>query len=257
MAPNVQFLGMGLYEWMIVAGVILAMVVLRLCSGRAGLSARVFNLTLFSGVVSVVVGYLFAVLFQSFYSFLETGVYTFGTGATFYGGFIGGAGCFLILYFAVGRILIRDGEHVAQFWKMSSLAAPCIALAHGMGRIGCLLGGCCYGIETDGFGVPMYVDGVWESRLPVQLFEAVFLFLLFAVMLFLVLKLNFSHNLSAYLIGYGVWRFFIEYLRGDDRGSTGTILSPSQLTAVLLIAAGVAIVIFRFVSKRGKRHEGA
>lgn len=258
MAPDVSFLGMGLYEWMIVAGVVCAMIVFRLCYERAGLSAKVFNFTLFIAVAAVAIGYISAVLFQSFYSFLETGTFRWGTGATFYGGLIGGAGGFLLLYFLFGAFLFRDGAHKREFGRMVGLITPCIALAHGVGRIGCLLSGCCYGILTDSvFGVPMRVHGEWQMRLPVQLFEAIFLFALCGVLLFLLLKKQFRYNMSVYLAAYGIWRFFIEYLRGDDRGSVGIpFLSPSQLTAILLVIAGIALfLICYFVPKRRGKHE--
>ena len=51
--------------------------------------------------------------------------------------------------------------------------------------------------------------------------------------------------MSVYLCGYGIWRFFIEYARGDDRGQTIVpFLTPSQLTAIVLIAVGIALVFF-------------
>ena len=75
-----------------------------------------------------------------------------------------------------------------------------------------------------------------------QLFEAIFLFLLAAVLLYRLIK-NKHYNLPIYVIAYGVWRFFAEYLRADARGQ-GIIpfLSPSQQTALLLIALGVGTI---------------
>ena len=57
--------------------------------------------------------------------------------------------------------------------------------------------------------------------------------------------------MSVYLIGYGIWRFFIEYLRGDDRGETLlSFLSPSQLTAIVLSIVGVLlIVLHRYIDR--------
>ena len=44
-----------------------------------------------------------------------------------------------------------------------------------------------------------------------------------------------------YLIGYGVGRFCIEFLRGDDRGSLGLIpgMSPSQHLAIFFTVTGL------------------
>ena len=36
-----------------------------------------------------------------------------------------------------------------NFWKIFDIAMPAVAMAQGFGRIGCLLAGCCYGIELD------------------------------------------------------------------------------------------------------------
>ena len=50
---------------------------------------------------------------------------------------------------------------------------------------------------------------------------------------------------------YGVWRFFIEYARGDYRGETFvSFLTPSQLIAVLLIVIGTAHLMIWYVTKR-------
>ena len=61
-------------------------------------------------------------------------------------------------------------------------------------------------------------------------------------MLYLILKKNFKHNLSLYLIAYGVFRFLIEYVRCDDRGELVGFITPSQFWSVLMVFAGVAIL---------------
>ena len=54
-----------------------------------------------------------------------------------------------------------------------------------------------------------------------------------------------------YCVGYGIWRFFIEFARADDRGNTFiTFLTPSQLVAVLLIAVGVVYFLLWFFKWR-------
>lgn len=253
MFPNIYFLGMDLYLWMIVIGILAAIAVFRIFSDKAGLSPKIFNFSLLTVIAAVVVGYLSAVLFQSWYSYLATGTWEWGVGATFYGGLIGGVVCFLIIYFIVGRFLFKDKLHIRQFNKMLCLIVPCIVLAHAFGRIGCLLDGCCYGFKTDSWiGIDMYVDGEWEKRLPTQLFESLFLFALFATLMYLLLKKRNEYTASIYLIAYGVWRFFIEYLRDDNRGSSGiAFLTPSQLTAILLVIAGIALaLLYRYVLKK-------
>ena len=47
--------------------------------------------------------------------------------------------------------------------------------------------------------------------------------------------------MSVYLISYGIWRFVIEYFRGDYRGSLIPGLSPSQFWSIVMVIGGVAI----------------
>lgn len=60
-------------------------------------------------------------------------------GLVFYGSAIGGVvGYFLAYYFVLRKY------HVSH-WKMADIIAPCTALGLCLGRIGCLLNGCCFG----------------------------------------------------------------------------------------------------------------
>ena len=254
--------GIGLYEIFIVDGVIAAIVLFRILADRRKLPAKLQNLILIGAVVSFIVGYLFAVIFQAIYDIAERGAFIIDsqTGATFYGGFIGGAVCMLVIYFVGGHLLFKkeNNEHLRWFPSFANIAAACVPLAHGFGRIGCLCAGCCYGRVTDSWiGIAMYIHGTANPPvkvIPVQLFEAIFLFALAA---FLVWR-NWRGKgfcLPTYFIGYGIWRFIIEYFRDDDRGQTFiSFLSPSQLTAVLLVLIGVALVVayFMIVKKKGR-----
>lgn len=260
MFPDVQFLGMDIYYWMFVLGVLAAMVAARIFSDRAGIGAKVFNLSLFSAVFGVIFGYLASLLLESFWEFLETGEFAWGAGSTFYGGLIGAAAVYLGVYFLAGKFYCKKKEHIAEFPQMLSLAAPCIALAHGVGRIGCLFNGCCYGARTDAwYGIDMLVAGEWQRRVPLQLFEAIFLFALAALLFFLFLRYRFRYNASLYLASYGVWRFAVEFFRDDDRGASGIAsLSPSQLISLLLILAGIALALVLYLrAARGKKETPA
>ena len=264
MFPQVEFLGLDLYYWMIVVGILAAMIVFRVFHKKAGLTVKVFNFSLLVGAAAIIFGYLSAVLFQSWYSFLATGKFVWGAGATFYGGLIGAAVVFLSFYFGVGHFFFRDRAHIAEFNRMLSLAIPCIVLAHAFGRIGCLFDGCCYGALTDSsIGINMWVGGEWQRRIPIQLFESLFLFMLFGALLFLTVKKKFEYTASVYLIVYGVWRFFIEFARDDDRGASGIVfLSPSQLTAIVMVLIGIILIfLYRLVLKKhfnrvGEHEEG-
>ena len=98
----------------------------------------------------------------------------------------------------------------------------------------------------------MWVNGEWQRRIPIQLFESLFLFVLFGALLFLTVKMKFEYTASVYSICYGVWRFFIEFARDDDRGASGIkFLSPSQLTAIVMVLLSIAFIfVYKYVLKK-------
>ena len=246
-----------LYVIFIVIGMISALVTVRTLSSIVKMSDKVFNFVLVTAVAAIVVGLYSAMLFQAFYNYLATGVFRF-EGLTFYGGLIGGAAAFLAIYFGIGHFVFKDKAHIRDFDALLTLAMPAIVGAHAFGRIGCLMAGCCYGEITDEwYGVMTYSDGIWAKRVPVQLFESLFLFALYAILVFLIVKKRFRNTTTVYLIGYGVWRFIIEFFRADsERGSSGIKgLYPSQLTAIILVIVGI-IWLFLYEKKLKSYFDG-
>ena len=159
---------------------------------------------------------------------------------TFYGGLVGGIAVFLIGYVLVIRRKYPDSDFINDIMV---IAPAGIAVAHAFGRIGCFMAGCCYGIETDSpLGVRF--PGMEHNVYPTQLFEAISLFLLFGLLYYLAFYKRTKHTLSVYLIGYGVWRFLIEFIRGDDRGAYMLGLSPSQWFSIVAVAIGIGLIIY-------------
>ena len=79
---------------------------------------------------------------------------------------------------------------------------------------------------------------------PTQLFEAIFLLIMFAICFYLTMKKDFKYTFCVYLISYGVFRFLIEFLRDDDRGSFIPGLSPSQFWSLIMIPLGIGLFFF-------------
>ncbi len=246
MYPYEIVLGLTLYEILILVGIIFALLVFRLYADKLKINVKLQNLCYVNAIFSIIFGYFSAIFFQAIYNCFSTGKFEINkyTGATFYGGLIGGVGLFLAIYFIVGKFIFKEEKiHLQQFWRVANVAVCSILVAHAFGRIGCLMAGCCYGKESNSFLAVKLVTHT-SKVLPVPLFEAIFLLGLFVLLSFLLFKGK--DTFSIYLIAYGVWRFFIEFLRGDDRGSTlFNILSPSQLTAVLLIITGIVIYFIK------------
>lgn len=116
-----------------------------------------------------------------------------------------------------------------------NLVAPAIPLFHGFGRVGCFMSGCCYGRQLKNtWNLGSYIQ---FSRIPTQLIEAAFEFLLFAVLLFMGKKSN--HLLRIYLISYGSFRFAIEFYRGDAiRGIYGGLSTAQWISIIVLLYYG-------------------
>ncbi len=258
MYPNEIFLGMGMYEILMVLGFFGSLLCFRIFADRFGFGVRMQNLCIVCALAALVGGYGSAVLFQAAYNALEGGKFeiTSTTGATFYGGLIGGVAVFLIVYFLAGHFLLQKGETVENFALLSNIAAPAIAVAHGMGRIGCLFAGCCHGkVTTAWYGV--YNAYLHQKTVPLQLFEAIFLFALCGLLILRLLQRK-GNNLAIYLMAYAVWRFLLEFSRADDRGASPiSFLSPSQFIAVILFLVGGGMLLWSVLRARKDGRDAA
>ncbi len=235
MLPDAIFLDVHMYGVMIAVGLLCAFGVLFFYSKRLNVTSNFVDFIFYVAVGAIVLGFGAATLVQAFYNWLENpdAGFKIGEGFTFLGGLIGGAAVFLILYFAF-RKKFNNG-----LWQIMP-AIPCaIYIAHGFGRIGCFFAGCCYGIKNDTFGLKF--PNIADKVLPTQLYEAAFLFIMFGITSYLVLKKKFKYNLSLYLVAYGVFRFLIEFIRGDDRGKFIGALSPSQFWSIGMVLLGIGL----------------
>src|SRR5579884_799459 len=69
-------------------------------------------------------------------------------GLVFYGSMIGGT----LGFFAAYLLIIR--KHRLPILKLGDIVAPCIAIGLALGRVGCLLNGCCWGNVATGEQCP-------------------------------------------------------------------------------------------------------
>lgn len=147
---------------------------------------------------------------------------------------------------------------------MVDAAGAGIPLAHGIGRVGCFLAGCCYGApvpkgwEWLGVRFPsgspacnvheslgLVVKGapfslpVW----PTQLMESAFELTMAALLTFYFLRRppRKGDVMLRYLLCYGIWRASIELIRGDPE--RGTMLGLSTSTTIGLICIGFSLAM--------------
>ena len=162
----------------------------------------------------------------------------------FYGG--------LLLAVAVAFWYMR--RHRLPVWTTCDAFAPGIALGQAVGRIGCLMAGCCYGTPTDlpwgvTFTNPLAAANVGTpldvSLHPTQLYESAAVLAILGILLLAERRrASFpGRTFWSYLLLYPCARFAIEFFRGDPRGTAFEVLSTSQLVSLLLIPLSIVMLI--------------
>ncbi len=242
----------GYYIVLMALGLLVACAVSLANAKRCG--ARLRDVLL-AGVFAVVGGLFGAKLLfiiVSLPQLAEAGKLTWRTafgllnGGTFYGGLLFG-GLAVLLY------CLLFHRPIGKFFDVY---AGGIALGLAVGRIGCLIAGCCYGVETAGGFYVVYLDspdhpaGDPTHYLPVQLLESLCLVVIFAVCEILLFTAEPRGN-SALAFGflYAAARFVLECFRGDAARGFLLGISTSQYLSVALFLLCYALVLRRAIGK--------
>jgi len=168
----------------------------------------------------------------------------------FFGGLIGG----LI------AVILFCKKYKINIISIFDLFAPALALSHGIGRIGCLLGGCCYGIEIS-YNHPLAIVYPITSLgapaniplLAIPLIEAGFLLVLSATLIGIYLKYNRTGiTTSIYFMAYPLGRFILEFFRGDALRGRYWMFTTSQYIAIIFFIIGVLLLFVRLWEMRSK-----
>lgn len=137
-------------------------------------------------------------------------------------------------------------------WTMADILAPSLALGHALGRVGCLLNGCCFGRACSMPWAWTYPKSHETRGLPVhptQLYEAVLCLALAGALAWGFRRRRFEGQLFAlYLLAYGVMRGVVELYRGDYPASalTAGIWTPAHwVSAGIIVFGGVLYVVRR------------
>jgi phosphatidylglycerol:prolipoprotein diacylglycerol transferase len=172
---------------------------------------QISDLVFYGALGAVLGGRVGSVLFYNFDRFIEDPIWLFRVwegGMSFHGGFLG----VLLAFYFYTRSISKD------YWETIDFIAPFVPFGLGAGRIGNFIGGELWGQPTDvpwGMVFP-HVDNL--ARHPSQLYE----FALEGVVLFTLVwwfssrprpRLAVS---GVFALGYGSFRFFIEFFREPD-----------------------------------------
>lgn len=245
------------YGFFVALGVFLALYVAKVRARGDGLEGtRVFDMGLTIVIAALVGSKLTLVLihpgdfFRSFSSLINF----IRSGGVFYGGFIGGV--------LAGVILIR--KYRLPIWKVADAYGAGLPLGQAVGRVGCIMAGCCWGKAcelpwavtfTDPFahevtGVPLHL-----AIHPTQLYHLLGNLMIFFIVGAVYRRKIFAGQMFLLYAGlYAAFRFFIEFWRGDPRGFPfHGPLSTSQVIALCVFPVVTVLMIRGYRSARRKK----
>lgn len=142
------------------------------------------------------------------------------------------------------------------FAPIADMAAPGIILAQAIGRVGCTINGCCYGVPSS---LPWAV--VWThpntyaplgiAVHPTQVYELLWDLLVFAILWwFLRGRLKQPEALfAAYLALYSLGSFPIRFLRGDVSAFAG-VFNEGQIISLLVLIAATGFLLTQYRASR-------
>ncbi|MGI6107000.1 MAG: prolipoprotein diacylglyceryl transferase [Lachnospiraceae bacterium] len=242
------------YGLMIAIGVIFAFVTSEKRADAFGLSGdSLFTMGIW-GVIGGVIGGKLFYIFVELPEIIEDPsiLLNFSNGFLIYGSLIGGVLAAWI-YCKVKKI---------DLLPYLDIVMAGVAAAQGFGRIGCFLAGCCYGKPTDSiFGVVFPDTGLAPAGvklIPTQLISSGLDFLNAVILVYVHRHQKWTGMTTAvYMILYSIGRFFVEFLRGDPRGSVG-VLSTSQFIGIFIFIGGVALLLItkKIYGKNGNGGSG-
>ena len=169
-----------------------------------------------------------------------------GAGLSIYGAVLGAA-LGIWIYSKVRRI---------SFGYLADVLAPGIILAQAIGRVGCTLNGCCYGVETTAFWAVIYTnpDSLGPIGVPVhptQIYEIIYNLIVFGVLV--KLRGRFQPDGSLFLIYlslYSLWRLGIDFLREGTPFLFG--LHQAQVIAIIILLITLPLLALRARWVRGE-----
>jgi len=253
---DLGFIQIPTYGVLLVTGVALGLWTMKLRADRAGLeSAKILDLSLWV-VIWALVGAKVLLVLVELPRYLHHPADLLGVlraGGVFLGGLLA----------AIAAAVVLFKRYKLRFFQTADVVAPSISLGQAIGRVGCLMAGCCWGARCDLPWAITYTDPRAHANVgtplgiplhPFPVYAIIFNFTLYGVLAWLYRRgLATGRVFASYLMLYGTGRSLLELTRGDaERGFVfHGLMSTSQLIGVLLVAAGAAIWVWS-----GRRQEG-
>ncbi|MFC1963798.1 prolipoprotein diacylglyceryl transferase [Chloroflexota bacterium] len=162
-----------------------------------------------------------------------------GSGLAIYGAVLGAA---------LG-VWIYSRIRKLSFAYFADVIAPGIILAQAVGRVGCVLNGCCHGLETDIFCAFIYTNPETLAPIgiavhPTQVYEIFYDLIVFGVLLMLRGKFKPDGSLFLIYLGlYSAWRFGIDFIREGTEFFLG--FHEAQVISLVVLAITIPLLLWR------------
>src|SRR5579885_749452 len=132
------------------------------------------------------------------------------------------------------------------------VVAPSALLGQGIGRIGCLLNGCCYGVACQAnYPLAVHIDSTTTLHVHAQLYDTLMCFIAFGFLLWFEKRrpMHRGQVFALFLVLYGLSRFIYEFWRAGtvDQVNAGIAsstymgnlpITQAQVAALVMILAG-------------------
>ena len=246
MMPRIPLIGMPTYGLFVALGFVAFLLLAWRLAPRYGLSQHAVQDVLVWASLWGILGAKILLIAVEPGEFIAAPWSILFQGGVFYGGLIGGV---LAGWFRARRLGLDP-------WALADVVAPCLALAHAFGRVGCFFAGCCYGAPCeapwalhfhDPLSAPM-LSGISPTQglHPTQLYEVVGILGIVVLLLALLPRRAFLGQVWwTYVAAYAALRFVIEMYRGDGRGTLGGISTSQAIALVGLASSVVGLLVLR------------
>ncbi|MGI6540132.1 MAG: prolipoprotein diacylglyceryl transferase [Bacillota bacterium] len=194
----------------------------------------IIDLALYACIASILGARIFYVLLNitSYLDNLVSILWMRDGGLSFFGGLAGGV--------LAGVLLAKKRE--IPLGKLADVVAPAIAIGYAIGRLGCLLNGCCYGkVAVDlPWALACGTDGA--PRHPTQIYAIIYSVIIFFILRAWEGRKRFEGEVMwAYIGLYSVARFIVEFWRVGVRDYFAP-LTATQMLCIVLAVLGFGMV---------------
>lgn len=224
------------YGLMLALAFVVSSILVSLQAKRQNLDADIiFNLSfviVISGLIGARIFYVITNLKYYLKNPLEIIMLQHG-GLAWFGG--------LILGTASGIAYVKNKN--LPLYKILDLMSPFVALGQAIGRIGCLLNGCCFGKASQfGFYFPVHE----QILIPTQAYSSLILIFIFITLRILQERPHRPGEIFfLYLLFYSIKRFVIEFWRADNPHIIFDLTLFQVLSILLFFLAVIKLILIK------------